>query len=482
MAKINLSLRARIFLSMILLIVITFVLTGAVLIFHFQNEEEEYHKERLQRKEYAIRANIDYILTPYADELTEQKLPEVFSDKICEIADIHNLDVAIYSVSGYLLISSNEELVNNGILPLNLESTTLYRILNRDTKLSLNYKDSVEYFSAYSIIYNKKNRPIAIVNLPYYLETSRLPKKDVQFMRTLGSIYFLLFLAAVVIAYLISNYITGSLLTISQNLKEIRLNKRNKKLNWPSADEIGELVDEFNRMVDELENSAIKLARSERETAWKEMARQVAHEIKNPLTPMRLMVQYLDATLKTEQPEKLHEHTEAMIDQIDALSSIAESFSRFAEMPDYKRETVDICELIARSTSLYPNLDLALSVPQNPVFITIDRELMVRVFNNLIKNAAQAIPANRQPNLEIGVKTEGKNALIWVKDNGTGINENQREKIFEPSFTTKSQGMGMGLAIVKTIIQGLHGEIWFETEEGVGTTFFMRFAQAEKQA
>lgn len=479
MANVNLSLRARIFISMILLIIITFVLTGAVLFFHFQNEEEEYHKERLQRKEYAIRANIDYFLTPYKEGLTEKELPEVFSEKICEISDIHNLDVAIYSVSGYLLISSNEALVSQGIIPLRLEPTTLYRVLNRDTKLTLNYRDSVEYLSAYSIIYNNKNKPIAIVNLPYYLETSRLPRQDVQFMRTLGSIYLLLFIAAVVIAYLISNYITGSLQTISQNLKDIRLNKHNKKLEWHGADEIGELVSEFNRMVDELESSAVRLARSERETAWKEMARQVAHEIKNPLTPMRLMVQYLDASLKTAEPEKLHEHTEAMIDQIDAMSSIAESFSRFAEMPDYKREKVDICELINRSVSLYPNLLIKLKTPAQPIYAVLDRELMVRVFNNLIKNASQAIPADKLAEFEIGAKKEDKNVVVWVKDNGIGIEEAQREKIFEPSFTTKSQGMGMGLAIVRTIVQGLGGSIWFESEPGVGTTFFMRFSLAE---
>ena len=478
MANFNFSLRARIFISMILLIIITFVLTGTVLIFHFQNEEEEYHKERLQRKEYAIRANIDYFLTPYKEGLTEKELPEVFTDKICEIADIHNLDIAIYSVSGYLLISSNEDLVAQHILPLRLEPTTLYRILNRDTKLALNYKDSVEYLSSYSIIYNNKNRPIAIVNLPYYLETSRLPRKDVQFIRTLGSIYLLLFIAAVVIAYLISNYITGSLQTISDNLKEIRLNKRNKKLEWHGADEIGELVAEFNRMVDELENSAVRLARSERESAWKEMARQVAHEIKNPLTPMRLMVQHLDTSLKTTEPEKLHEHTEAMIDQIDAMSSIAESFSRFAEMPDYKRERVDLCELISRSASLYPNLPIKVKVPNEPLFAIVDKELMVRVFNNLIKNASQSIPSDRIPFLEIGITKEDADLLIWVKDNGIGIAEEQSEKIFEPSFTTKSQGMGMGLAIVKTIVEGLFGTIWFESVLNEGTTFYIRLRLA----
>lgn len=478
MASISLSLRARIFISMLFLIIITFVLTGAVLIYHFQKEEEDYHRERIQRKEYAVRASIDYFLKPYKEGITEKEIPEMFTDKICEISDIHNLDVAIYSVSGYLLISSNETAVVQNILPLRLDATLLYRILNRDTKITANLINGVEYLSSYSIIYNNKNRPIAIVSIPYYLDTDGIPQQDAQFIRTLAAIYALLFLGAVVLAYLLSNYITGSLRTISQNLKDVRLNRRNKKLEWTGKDEIGDLVTEYNHMVTALEESAVRLARTERESAWKEMARQVAHEIKNPLTPMRLMVQYLDASLKTSEPEKLHEHTAAMIDQIDAMSSIAESFSRFAEMPDYKREPVDVGELILRSAALYPNLHIKTSVPTGPFFAVLDRELMVRVFNNLIKNALQAMPPGREPEIEVGMAAAQNNLTLWVKDNGSGIAPEQRERIFEPSFTTKSQGMGMGLAIVKTIIEGLGGRIWLETKEDIGTTFFMEFVQS----
>ena len=479
MLKLQLSLRARIFLSMIILIIITFVLTGAVLIYHFQREEEEYHKERLKRKEYAVRSTIDYFLTPYKDGLTDKELPEMFTDKICEISDIHNLDVAIYSVSGYMLIASNEQMVKEGIVPIKLNPTTLYQVLNQNHRLKVNYKDSVEYLSSYSVVYNNNKRPIAIISLPYYYEANTLPNQDLQFIRALGSIYVLLFIGAVVIAYLLSNYITGSLRTIGQRLKEIRLNRRNEEIIWNSNDEIGDLVTEFNRMVSDLEASAVRLAKSERESAWKEMARQVAHEIKNPLTPMRLMVQYMDMSLKTEEPDKLHEHTQAMIDQIDAMSSIAEAFSRFSDMPEYNRERIDLRELISTSALLYPALKVKFQGPDTPVFAMIDRELMVRVFNNLIKNAQQAIPEGREPKITLALELKDTHVLISVRDNGSGIPEEQHAKIFEPSFTTKSTGMGMGLAIVQSIVLGHGGKIWLESTPKSGTTFFIELPKGD---
>ena len=479
MAKLQLSLRARIFLSMMILIIITFILTGGILTYHFQKEEEQYHKSRLLRKEYAVHSSIDYFLTPYKEGISEKEIPELFSEKICEIADIHNLDVALYSTSGYLLISSDEEVIDDQILPLKLDNTLLYQVINQNKKLQLITKDSIDYLNSYSVLYNNDNRPIAVMTLPYYLDVNNIPEQDVQFIRTLSVIYLALFVAAVIIAYLLSNYITGSLRAVGEKLKDIRLNRRNEKLIWKSGDEIGDLVDEYNRMVEDLEESAVKLAKSERETAWKEMARQVAHEIKNPLTPMRLMVQYMDTTLKTEEPEVLHEHTQAMIDQIDAMSSIAESFSRFANMPEYNKERLDLNELLSTSTTLYPDLDVRYNELAKPVFAVLDRELVVRILNNLIKNAQQAMPTDREPLIEIALENKMKRAVISVKDNGTGIAEDKREKIFEPSFTTKSTGMGMGLAIVQTIVEGLEGKIWFETEENVGTTFFIQFNKAD---
>ena len=194
---------------------------------------------------------------------------------------------------------------------------------------------------------------------------------------------------------------------------------------------------------------------------------------------MRLMVQYMDMSLKTEEPDKLHEHTQAMIDQIDAMSSIAEAFSRFSDMPEYNRERIDLRELISTSALLYPALKVKFQGPDTPVFAMIDRELMVRVFNNLIKNAQQAIPEGREPKITLALELKDTHVLISVRDNGSGIPEEQHAKIFEPSFTTKSTGMGMGLAIVQSIVLGHGGKIWLESTPKSGTTFFIELPKGD---
>ena len=249
-------------------------------------------------------------------------------------------------------------------------------------------------------------------------------------------------------------------------------------MQWKSNDEIGQLVKAYNRMLKELEENAIKLAKSERESAWKEMAKQVAHEIKNPLTPMRLLVQQLEFTLKTEDKEQLQEFTKAMLDQIDALVSIADAFSRFADMPSSKREIFDIKELIGRTTSIFSHLKFNTDLPEEQVMVSADRDQLLRVFNNLIKNAWQAVPEDRDPVIDIKLTEEKDHVLIEVKDNGSGIEEEKKARVFEPSFTTKTTGMGLGLAMTQNIIEGLKGKIWLESEIGVGTTFYIKLPRS----
>lgn len=477
--RLKITLRLRIFLSMILIILVSFLTTGYVYFQSFKSENEEYHKERLKRKELAINESIDYFLRDQPISSNSDSIVNLFDDKICELADINNLDINIYSLSGNLIIGSNPELFDENIVPLSLSRSVRMAIEEASERLTVKHKrDTIEYWSTYDYIRNYQGEQIAIINLPYG-DTNTIHQNDLKaFLIRLTEIYLALFIIAGIIAYLLSNYITGSLKAIGSRFKDTKINETTPALQWKFDDEIGTLVNEYNKMLLKLEESATSLAKTERESAWKEMAKQVAHEIKNPLTPMRLNVQYLEKTLKTEEPEKLKEFTQGMISQIDTLTNIAGAFSSFASMPELKIEEVAARDIIKQTTLLYTDYDISFNCEDENVLIKADKGQLIRVMNNLIKNAIQAIPENVEPAITVDMKSKGDEVEISVKDNGTGIPEEQWDKIFEPRFTTKTKGMGLGLAMVKNIIEGFGGKIWFETKLRVGTTFRIALPKA----
>lgn len=471
--RINLTLRLRIFFSMLLMILLSFVVTGLIYFRHFQNENEVYHEERLKRKETAVNEAINYFLRDQAITDDTESIVRLFDNKICELADINRLDINIYSLDGKLLIGSNPELLHQGLVTETLPPHIMNQLEHKGAQLLVDRQvDTVSYLASYDYVVNGLNKAVAIINLPYFDNNNVIVEEQQNFLIQLSQIFLALFIISGVIAYLISNYITSSLMAIGQKLKDTRINDY-KPLKWKHNDEIGALVQQYNKMLTKLEESAGNLAKTEREVAWKEMAKQVAHEIKNPLTPMRLNVQYLEKSLKTEQPEKLKEFTQSMISQIDTLTNIASAFSSFARMPEAKLVEVEAKEIIMQSTLLYSDVHINFNCEDDSLKIRGDKDQLVRVMNNLIKNAIQAIPEDREVQIAVSIKQKGESVLISVEDNGTGVPEDKWNKIFEPSFTTKTKGMGLGLAMVKNIIEGLQGEIWFKTKTNQGTTFYI---------
>jgi len=467
---------------MLLILAISFLLTGTVSFYHFKQENEQYHEERLKRKESAVLESIKYFLSD--QDLTDNtdSIVSLFDTKVCDLATINGLDINIYGLNGNLLIASAPHLHEQGIIPTKIAPDLMERLYQTADQVLRRYRtDSVEFLSTYDFIRNFDGRPVAIINLPYF-DAEDLSREDLRdFLWRLTEIYFILFLGAGMMAYFLSNYITGSLQLIGDHIKSTRLKGGNYQLEWQYADEIGALVTEYNRMLQELEASAAKLAQTERESAWREMAKQVAHEIKNPLTPMRLNVQYLERSLQTENPEKLKEFSESMIDQIDTLSNIAAAFSRFASMPDLRPKLFPVRELLRRVATLYPEHNVNFIAEDEDLMIYADPDQLIRVMNNLINNALQAIPEGREEDIEVCLSRQGEEALIEVSDNGTGIPEEQRDKIFEPRFTTKSSGMGLGLALVKRIVDGFNGRISFETEIQKGTRFKVFLPLSDQQ-
>ena len=472
----GITLRARIFIGMIVILIISSILMAGLTTYHFSNENEEYHKERLKRKEEAIRASIDYFLKQDTDVQKADSLVRVFDTKICELADINNMDINIYNRSGHLLITSRPYLFDNRIL----EDTLNPRILDSlnagiDRYVEEMHKDTLHYLNTFGYLRNELGEPIGIINVPYLQDDSFHKKELRAFLSSLAQVYILLFIGAAIIAYFISNYITRSLREISARIEGLKIDGKNEPLHWPREDEIGDVIREYNRKVEELENSAELLMKSEREAAWKKMARQVAHEIKNPLTPMKLSLQQLERSMDKDDPnfdDKMKKFIRSMISQIDTLANIAGTFSSFASMPHPKKEFFNLDEVLFSSVDLYdPNIVKCTSEDASKIRVAADREQLVRVMNNLINNALDATREKDHPEVKIRVEQADGMVRITVSDNGVGIPDEDQERIFEPNFTTKSSGTGLGLAMVRTIIENMGGSISVHSESGSGAQF-----------
>ena len=472
------SLRIRIFMAMVVLILVSFFLTGAITFYHFRKENEQYHLERLKRKEDAVNAAVDYFLQQQTTVYQPDSLVQLFNEKICELADIHQLDINIYSLSGKLLISSNQEMVDQESIPLQLDSDLMGRIEREDPPIMTSVGGG-EFLSSFDYISDSFGNPMALMNLPYFKSDQSHVSELRGFLRTLAEIYFLLFAAAALVAYFVSNYITSSLSEIGKRLNATRLTGKNEPLSWHTNDEIGELVDEYNRMLMALEESAVELARKERDHAWQEMARQVAHEIKNPLTPMRLQLQMLEQREEVKGSEKIKSMTQSMIGQIDTLSQIAEAFARFSSLPKLKKQRFNLFDVVHKSTELFSEQGVSYKTNELDLWVNADKDQWLRVMNNLIKNAIQSVPADRKASVKVEAFKKGRAAIIRICDNGSGIPEHQMEKIFEPQFTTKSGGMGLGLAMVKRIVEQSDGSISIHSNPGMVSCFELGIALSE---
>lgn len=476
------SLRSRIFVFMIALVVVAFFLIALVTIYQYNEQAIDYHEERLERKESQLLASIDYSLDQAEIPATSQNIAKIFDQKLFEIADIQNIAVSLYSLDGHLLLCTdaceNEEGhlkdipqdVING-----LKQSSENRIVTMEDG-----DDSVTR-SSYLLLKNEQSELIGILYVPYFDDDSLNDAELREFLIRLGLAYLILLFVAITFAFFVSRFITRSLMNITQKMKETRLEKRNLKIDPIGAgQELFELVESYNNMIDELEESAVKLAASEREQAWREMAKQVAHEIKNPLTPMRLNLQSFAATFKRENPladQQLKDFCQSMLEQIDTLNAIASAFSSFADLPEPKKEQLNVGEVVKSAIELFAEIKISLKIPDQQVYANFDRTQLIRIMTNLIKNAIQSVPKGKSPIIVVTVTETESMVQIGVKDNGLGIAVENQKKIFEPKFTTKSSGMGLGLPIVKTILDSYGGRIFFESIPSFSTTFYIEFSK-----
>jgi len=480
MASNRLSLRSRIFIYMILLVVVASILIALVTVYQYSEQSKDYHMQRLARKEAQLLSSINYSLKETSYQIDTEHLGLIFKDKIYEIADNLNVGFNLYDLNGKLIKSSKPNFKNDSLIKF-IPTEILNKLSQSVEKRYIEHTDinGDDYHSSYTIFSDFKAKPLGILNVPYFEDDSFSNAELKEFLVRLGYAYFVMLLVAIAFAYFVSTYITRSLKTISDKMNETRLEKHNKKIELKGASaEVSVLVESYNSMIDELEESAVQLATSEREQAWREMAKQVAHEIKNPLTPMRLSVQSFQRKFDPNDPniyKKVDEYTKTLIQQIDTMSSIASAFSNFAKMPAQKSEQLNVVEVIDLALDIFTENYITFTADEKEIIATFDRTQLIRVVTNLVKNAIQSIPEGRTPKIDVNVFSKNNDVVFTVSDNGNGVTEENISKVFEPKFTTKTSGMGLGLPMIKNIIEAYGGSITFISKEKEGTTFKVTF-------
>lgn len=480
LVKINLkpNFSGRLQLTMISIIVISFTVISIITVIYIRTLNAD--KNRLQLENLAIslqtefehklsnELDLNYIDTKYLKELL-QKFSKVF-----------DTDINIYNKNGYLLATTRPEIFEYPLLA-DLMTPSAYNYLKIEKQGLYITKENIGgllYSSAYLPAHNGQGENIGYINLPYFAREEFLKREISSLLMTLMNVYTLIIVLSILAILVVSNYITRPLIMLKQRLQEVSLGKEIQKIEWHGIEEIKTLVDEYNQMIDALAISSEKLSKGERESAWREMAKQVAHEIKNPLTPMKLSIQYLLHSYNENDEnnkERIRSLSNTLIEQIDTLSDIATAFSDFAKMPKSVQEFQDLGAVIKSVIDLFidqNNVVIEFNCEEEQL-VNIDKSQWIRVFNNLIKNSIQATEEGNITHIKIILQRFEKNLKITFSDKGKGIPEDMRDKIFTPNFTTKTKGTGLGLAMVKNIVNNSGGEIHFASTPNIGTDFYI---------
>ncbi len=481
------SIRSQIHSTLLLVNLLSFIVIGVATILFFVKRYDRNNQDKLSR---AIQIMVNEVQNQLDDHtsfnngilLFETGANQEVEELMQEISEIHGTDVNLYDTSGTLRVSSNPLIYNKGVLSEKMNPLAFYNLNNRKAVQFVTNEEmgKVDYISVYSPVRDDQGQAYAYLNIPSYSTQGELKQEISNFLVTIINLNAFIFLVAGAIALFITNRITHSFTLIGQKMRDINLQKINQEIEWKRNDEIGELVKEYNKMVHKLDESAEALAKSEREGAWRQMARQVAHEIKNPLTPMKLSIQYLQKAIdnnSTNVKEMTANVARTLIEQIDHLSKIASDFSQFANIGNPRNEVFDLHELIYSLSSLYEamdNVNFLWEPVSQKVMLFADKTQLNRLFTNLMQNAIEAPENQEQRLVEVTERVNGDYITISIRDNGGGIPAQTRDKIFMPNFTTKTSGTGLGLAMSKSIVEQAHGEIWFETVDDEGSIFYVK--------
>lgn len=485
--KLNLNLQSKIRLTVITILMISFVIVAVVTISFFINQFKTGNIEKLSKTVQTISADLNRSLPADYDKYSPDEQKEILQRELTKVTSGQKIDVNCFDNTGMVIASTQNILFEKGVISPMADPYVWWKLTQGEVHryVSAESIGNLSFTSIYQPLISKRNGFIIYLQVPFFASQNELHQEISNFLVILINIIAFVFLVSGSLAYWISGSITRSYNVIAEKMNRIRLSEHNERIEWSPKDEIGNLVFQYNKMVDQLEDSAKKMAKTEREMAWREMARQVAHEIKNPLTPMKLSLQFLQKAIH-ENHSDVTQITERvagnLVGQIDHLSKIATEFSQFANLGIYKPELFNLQFVMRDVIQMYElqeNLAVYWQSLSQPLYVYADLTQINRLFTNLLQNATESGGNNNMTQIEVGEKLVPGAVVISISDDGDGIPEAVKKNIFMPNFTTKSSGTGLGLSICKAIIENAGGSIWFETETGVGTTFYVQLPLAQ---
>lgn len=466
------SFRNRIFLA---IVVTSAIFVSLMAYINYRQNAKAFRQSKLnqiERVNSRVQETYRYILNSSTDTADYDQLKYAFTQRVFELSNVHKTNINIYDLDGNLLGSNR---LQTDFLPSKIRSELSKNFEYAQDSLIKDTGKTV--FSKYSYL-TKNGKNLAILNTQNIVSNTSLNLQLMEaFKYYIFAIIFLVLISGIV-AWILSRGLTAKIHNVSEKFEATDVRILDQPIDYQQNDEIQPLVNAYNNMLGKLKYQTQIIQKSEREEAWKEMAKQVAHEINNPLTPLRLTIQNFHRRYDPEAPdnkEKVRALTESVVHQIDMISSITKSFSDFAKMPSNQDEEIDIVETIKRTLDIFPPTIVSFTSNVDYLNYQMDSLYLTRIVTNIVKNGIQATQDFIDKEIKVQLIDHQDDFVIQITDNGSGISDEHRDQIFEQDFTTKITGMGLGLSMVKKIVEDYKGQIWFEIKEGVGTTFYVKF-------
>jgi two-component system, NtrC family, nitrogen regulation sensor histidine kinase NtrY len=474
-ARIQLYLNLAFFIPLIIVSVSTLSLTS-------RSSQQQVNDEYLSKSRIFSQQMTDFL----SDDSPEASAGNLsLENRVTNLAKLSNLDANIYDASGVLMATSQPLIFERNLLSPYINPAAFARIRNGESLFVESEKVGLlEYFVSYAVLKSPKSGSLTgILGIPFFQSAYLLEKVQSVILINILNIFAFIFIILLLLSYVVAERLTFPLRFITQSLRRTSLTRINTPLTWPAEDEIGMMVKEYNGMLYKLSESKSELEQTQREKAWREIAQQVAHEIKNPLTPMKLTLQQLERALQSgsNSNERTQKAITTLLGQVDTLNDIASSFSGFVKMPDPVIQRLDVVAIVKRVVDLHsPTGEVQFRTSVKEAWISGDAQLLSRTFSNIILNALQSATPGQPISVDIRIEIINGYCRITFRDNGRGIDPKIADRVFLPHFSTKHSGSGLGLAIAKQGIEQMHGRIWFETQVGLGTTFFIELPVLEK--